>query len=482
MEAERDPGGQADAGDRFGGEVLGRENDQIGGAAVGVVDVGHDVAVVLGGVRRRRGEHRLAGGGVLAELVCLHGGGGEVVFEQRVTERLVGEVAAGRDRGVADRADDGAVAVAVRLAGHPLVGAREFLGAVVQALLGDLPGAGVDDPPVQRQRPVPVQRRDVVSTVVTDQIYHHPAAVVVGVEGMEDPARVHLEPADPGCDAAPRQEADPGQVAGIPGVGQLQPGRYRVHAEGDRQVEQDHVAGGEREVVHHRAIGDRDVGGPADIAVDADDHVLDVVPRPVVGDGVQFARPAVGLGVRGEATGQRARKVARAEGVQLTGQLIRQRAGLDGGQVAPGVGDDVRVVGEVHVVVDRPGGPFLVHRLGELPGADPAVAVPLGLPVAQPHPVHHARAQEPVPLPESVTRVFQAQRVRPVAQVTAVQRGRHGAGDRQVERGDLLFDRGERAVQEAIRVRHRWVPSMREGGDLSSCDHGPAGQPAGSVK
>ena len=38
MEAERDPDGQVDAGDGFGGEVLGGEEDQVGGAAVGIVD------------------------------------------------------------------------------------------------------------------------------------------------------------------------------------------------------------------------------------------------------------------------------------------------------------------------------------------------------------------------------------------------------------------------------------------------------------
>ena len=95
MEAERDPGGQVHAGNGFGGEVLSGEDDQIGGAAVGVVDEGHDVAVVFGGIGRGGGEDRLARGGVFAEFVRLDGARGEVVLEQRVAERLVGEVAAG---------------------------------------------------------------------------------------------------------------------------------------------------------------------------------------------------------------------------------------------------------------------------------------------------------------------------------------------------------------------------------------------------
>ena len=94
---------------------------------------------------------------------------------------------------------------------------------------------------------------------------------------------------------------------------------------------------------------------------------------------MQLTRRVVELGVGGEPARQRAGKVARAERVQLAGQLIGQRAGLDGGQVAAGVGDDVGVGGEVHVVVDRPGRPFIAQGLGQLAGADPAVAVPLGL-------------------------------------------------------------------------------------------------------
>ncbi len=277
---------------------------------------------------------------------------------------------------------------------------------------------------------------------------------------MEDPARVHLEPADAGRGVAAGLQADPGLVRGVPGVGQLQPGRYRVQAEGDWQVEQDQVASGEREVVHHRAVGDRDVGGVAYLAVGADDDVLDVVPSPEVGDSVQLTRRVVELGVGGETAGQRAGKVARADGVQLTGQLIGQRTGLHGGQIAPGVRDDVGIGGEVHVVVDRPGRPFLVHRLGQQLGADPAVAVPLGFAAAQPYPVYHARTQEPVPLAEPVTGVVQAQRVGPVAQVEPVQLGRQAAGDGQVERGDLILYRGERAMEEAVGVGHCWVPSI----------------------
>ena len=95
MEPQRDPHGQVHSRDRLGREVLGGEDDQVGRAAIGVVDEGHHVAVVLAGVRARRGENGFAGGGVAAELVGLHGAGGQVVFEQRVAARVVGEVADG---------------------------------------------------------------------------------------------------------------------------------------------------------------------------------------------------------------------------------------------------------------------------------------------------------------------------------------------------------------------------------------------------
>ena len=169
---------------------------------------------------------------------------------------------------------------------------------------------------------------------------------------------------------------------------------------------------------------------------------------------MQFPGTPVELGVRGEAAGQPPGEVARPERVQLIAELVGQRPGLHRGQVAPGVADDVGVGGEVHIGVHRPGRPSLTQGLGQLPGAHPAVAVPLRLSVPQPHAVHHPRAQEPVPLPEPVTGILQAQRVGPVAQIASGQPGRHAARHRQVERGDLILNRGKRALQEAALIGH----------------------------
>ena len=320
------------------------------------------------------------------------GAAGQVVPEYGVGERVVGEVAGGGD-GPGDLADDRAVAVAVRPGDDPVVDPGELLAAVVQALLGDLAGGRVDDPPVQGHRSVRgPEGRDVEGLVVLAQVDHDLAAVVVvGVEAVEDPARLDLDPAD-GRAAVARQQPDAGLMRRVPHVRQLLARGDRVQAEGDRQVKQHHVAVGEREVMHHRAVGDRDVGGAGDLSRRVDDDVLDVVPGPEVGDGVQLAGGVVELGVRGEAAGQGPAEVARADGVQLIGQLVRQRPGLDGGQGAPAVGDDVGVGGEVHVLVHRAARPLVVVLRGDGLGADPPVAVPLGLAVAQPHAVHHARA------------------------------------------------------------------------------------------
>jgi hypothetical protein len=109
--------------------------------------------------------------------------------------------------------------------------------------------------------------------------------------------------------------------------------------------------------------------------------------------------------------------------------------------------DDVHVGREVHPLVHRADRPRLTHRRSQPPGSYPAVPVPLGPSVAQPDPVHHAWPQEPV-----VVRVVQAERIRPVAQVTAVQLARHAAGDRQVEGGDLVGCRREGTCEERLRA------------------------------
>ena len=50
VETERDPGRQVNAGHRLSAEILRGQDHQVGGAAVGVVHEGHDVAIILGSI------------------------------------------------------------------------------------------------------------------------------------------------------------------------------------------------------------------------------------------------------------------------------------------------------------------------------------------------------------------------------------------------------------------------------------------------
>jgi DNA-binding CsgD family transcriptional regulator len=452
MKTQRNQDGKVDAGHRLAGEVLGAEDHQVGRAAVGIVDEGHDITVVLGGLRSSRDEYRLARRGARAEVVRLGGTGGEVMLDQGVGERLVGEVAARLDGGLALFRDRRGVAVTVWPAHHPLVDPRVFLVSIVQPAWHHPAGRRVDGPPLEGDRPVPGQARHIVGPLIADQVHHHPVAVVVGVEGVEDPAGVDVDPADgAGLRAGlAAYQADACLVCRVPGVRHLPSARQQAQAEGDRQVQQDHVVLGQREVVHHGPVVDRYVGGAAHPPRGVDDDVPDVIPSPEVRDRVQLTGPAIGLGVRGEAAAQRAAEVARSERVQLIGDLVRQRARLRGGQGPPGMTDDVHIGREVHALMHRAGRPRLVHRRGQPPGAHPAIPVPLGPSVAQPDPVHHTRAEEPV-----IVRVIQAERIRSVAQVTAVQLGWHAAGDGQVEGGDLLGGRREGTGEEPAVSAHR---------------------------
>jgi DNA-binding CsgD family transcriptional regulator len=451
MKTKWNPDGQVNAGHRLAGEVLGAEDHQVSRATVRIVHEGHDIAVVFGGLRSTRGEYGLARGSTRPELVRVGGAGGEVMLDQGVSERLVGEVAVRLDGGSALFRDRRGVAVTVWPAHRPVVHTGVFLVPIVQPARHHPAGRRVDAPPLEGDRPVPGEHGHVVGPLIADQVHHHPVTVVVGVERMEDPARVDVDPADGASIRAglAAHQADACLVRRVPGVRHLPSAGQQSQAEGDRQVQQDQIVLGQREVVHHRPVVDRDVGGATNAPRGVDDDVPDVIPGPEVRDSVQLTGPAIGLGVRGEATAQCAAEVVRSARVQLIGELVRQRACLRGGQGPPGMTDDVHVGREVRALVHRAGRPRLVHRRGQPPGAHPAVPVPLGPSVAQPDPVHHARPEEPV-----IVRVVQAKRIRSVAQVTPGQLGWHAAGDRQVEGGDLVGCRRERTGEETVRSAH----------------------------
>ena len=86
-----------------------------------------------------------------------------------------------------------------------------------------------------------------------------------------------------------------------------------------------------------------------------DGHLDVVAPPEEIGHGVELAGQRVPLGVRRVAAVERAAEVAGADGLQLVGQLVGPRPGLDDGEGAAGVADDVGVGREVHAGVHGTG-------------------------------------------------------------------------------------------------------------------------------
>ena len=237
---------------------------------------------------------------------------------------------------------------------------------------------------------------------------------------------------------------------------------------------------GEGEVVDHRAAVDLDVDAAPDPPGGVEHGVgHPVAAHPAVGHGVQLAGVRVAVRVRGVARSARdarqgAPEVARADGVELVGQLVRRRPGLDQRQGPAGVPEHVGVGREVEAA----GGAAhrLAQRLGHAGRAHPAVAVPLRLPVAEPDAVHHALAEEPVVLVAGVV-----ERVGPDPQVAAVEVAGQLAGDGQVGRGQLLADRGEVVAQVAVAgpggVAVRLVTVMSSPGEDTRADNAVIARP-----
>jgi hypothetical protein len=223
--------------------------------------------------------------------------------------------------------------------------------------------------------------------------------------------------------------------------------RHEVEVEGHGQVVDHDVPGRQREVVHHRAAGDLDIDGSANPAIGAGHRVLHLVAPPEeVRDGVQLAGLRVAMRMRRVPAGQRGVEVARPDGVELTGQLVGDEPGLDDGEDAAGVTDDVGVGREVGAGGVRPRPRGLAESLRHVAGAHPAVAVPLGLAVAEAHAVHHPGAEEPVVR----GRIGCDDRVGAIAQIATVQVVRDRPGDLQVGRGDLLVHGCEVALEVSI--------------------------------
>ena len=201
--------------------------------------------------------------------------------------------------------------------------------------------------------------------------------------------------------------------------------------------------------MHHRTAVHGDVDGALGPAVHSDHRVLHgVAAFHAVRNGMQLTGFRVPLGVRAVAAGQRPAEVPHPDGVQLVGELVLGDAALDEGQRTAGVADHVGVgaqPGDLELAL----GLRLPQRSAGLRAAHVAVAVPLGLAVAQPQAVHHAVAGEPV----VALGIDRADRVGAVAQVAPVQVVRDLADDVEIGEGVFPGQRGEGALEVAVRHR-----------------------------
>ena len=251
-----------------------------------------------------------------------------------------------------------------------------------------------------------------------------------GVRDVEHVARVDVEPPHRTERVVTPHHAEPGAVLVAPPVGHVALTLDRdVEIENDRQVHEDDVLGGQREVVHH---GVRlDIQRPVDrqLAVGVGTVIRDVrLEDAAVSEEVQLAGRRADLRMRGHRIDQLAAEVVGAQRLQVVGDLVGQRR-LDQRQRLAGVVDDVGV-GDAGPQVAGAIGVVEREVLLEAVGAHPAVAIPGGAAALDADAVDHAVAGEPV--------CGRLSRVGPVAQVPAVEFGRDGALDGQVELGQLI--------------------------------------------
>src|SRR5262245_9489727 len=329
------------------------------------------------------------------------------------------------------------VTEAMWAADNPVVDSGKLLRAVVEPLLDDLPAVEVDGPSVQRRglfgRAVDVAVEHLgMAGDVDDDI----AAVVVGVQRVEDVAELHVEPAHVGVASVARHHTDAGAVLRLPRGGE-RAFPDEVEVEDDGKIEEHGVSFGDREVVHHRRARDVDVLAADELTRGVDDVVAQ--PRRaerVVPEEEHLAGDRVRLRVRGHRGVELAAEVVPAHGREIRAHLGRE-AHLDEGEDLAGVRDDV---GVRHARADREhvvglaGDGLLAEEGDGLVGPHPAVAVRGRLPAAQLDRVDHAVAREPV-----VRRRVGRDRVGADAQQAAAQLRREGALDREVGGGQLVL-------------------------------------------
>ena len=182
---------------------------------------------------------------------------------------------------------------------------------------------------------------------------------------MEDEARVDVEPAHRAIGVVAAQHTQTGTVAGPP-TGTVSPAfrsfccvSATLEVEQQRQVQENDMVGGQREVVHQRQRGDVDgaIDGQLAVGVRAviDDMGFEDVAAP---EEMHFTGSRADLRMRGHRIRQLAAEVVGAQRFQVIADFIgqrefHQRKGFAGVANDMGIGDaGVQVSGAV-VVVER---------------------------------------------------------------------------------------------------------------------------------
>ena len=148
---------------------------------------------------------------------------------------------------------------------------------------------------------------------------------------------------------------------------------------------------------------------------------------------------------------QGALKIRCPNGVQLVRHLVGSGTRLDDGVRPARVNNDIGVRREVHPVYDRPGVRILPQRSGHIRRANPSIPIPASFAIFDSDSVDHPVAREPMVR----SGVRWQDRVGAIAEITAAQGARKGAGYRQIGHRFFAGDRGVVAQQIRIGQWHR---------------------------
>ena len=212
------------------------------------------------------------------------------------------------------------------------------------------------------------------------------------------------------------------------------------------KVEDQNVALGHGEIMHHGPVRDGDCDRALHLPVGPDHDVPNLgLHAQVVGHRMPLAGQRIEVRVGGEGAVEGAGEVLIADRLKLMGQRHGGRTGLHEGQRPSAEALDVGVH-DIHIRAGLSGGVGGAEPVADKAAADEAIAVPLSLAGAQVDAVHHALSEEPV----VVRRIRDFDGVRSISNEPPNETGGDLACHRQVERRHLFKNRTIGSDQIAI--------------------------------